>query len=69
MIVANEQQVTEDRPGVPAAEGTRALQSGGHERVDREQDDQRENRDARPGDSDDPNDDGENAEQDQRGRC
>ena len=62
-----EQQVTEDRPGGPAAEGPRRLQPRVHERVDREQDDQREDRDARPGDGDDPDDDGENAEQDQRG--
>src|SRR6266700_357905 len=64
-----EQQVTEHRSGVTAAEGLRALQARVHERVDREQDDQRENRDVRPRDGDDPDDDGENAEQDQRGGC
>jgi hypothetical protein len=57
--------VTEDRSGAAAAEGPRGLQSRVHERVDREQDDQRENRDARLRDSDDPDGDGENAEQDQ----
>jgi hypothetical protein len=34
------------------------LQPRVHERVDREQDDQRENRDARPGDGEDPAEDG-----------
>jgi len=57
--------VTEDRPGGPAGEGPRGLQAGVGERVDREQDDQREDRDARPGDGEDPDDDGEYAEQDQ----
>jgi hypothetical protein len=36
--------VTEDRSGAAAAERPRGLQSRVHERVDREQDDQRENR-------------------------
>src|ERR1700683_576704 len=62
-----EQQVTEDRAGGPGAEGPRALQSRVQERVDREQDDQRENRDAWPGDGQDPGDDSQNAEQNQRG--
>src|SRR5262249_23939501 len=60
-----EQQVTEDRSGAAAAEGSRSLQPRVHEGVDREQDDQRENRDVGPGDGDDPDDDGEDAEQDQ----
>jgi hypothetical protein len=57
--------VTEDRAGRPAAEGAHGLQAGVHERVDREQDDQRENGDAGPGDGDDPDDEGENADQNQ----
>ena len=61
----SEEQVTEDRAGAPAAEGPRGLQPHVQERVDREQDDQRENRDARPGDGEDSNDDGQNAEQNQ----
>ena len=53
-----EQQVTEHRTGVPAGKGPGGLHPGRDERVDREQDDQRENRDARPGDRDDPDDHG-----------
>jgi hypothetical protein len=63
-----EQQVPEDRPGGAAAEGARQLQPGTGERVDREQNDQREYRHTGPGEGDDPDDDGEDAEQDQRGR-
>src|SRR5262249_26306415 len=62
-----EQQVAEDRPGAAAAEGPRGLQPRVHEGVDREAGYQREDRDVRPGDGDDPDDDGEDAEQDQRG--
>jgi hypothetical protein len=50
----SEEQMTEDRAGGPAAEGPRGLQPRVHERVDREQDDQRENCDAWPGDGEDP---------------
>jgi len=46
----------------------RQLQPGTDERVDREQDDQREYRHPRPGQRDDPDDDGEHAEQDQIAR-
>ena len=60
-----EQQVSEDRSGAAAAERPRGLQSRVHERIDREQDDQCEDRGLRPGDGDDPDDDGENTEQDQ----
>jgi hypothetical protein len=60
-----EKQVTEDRPGVAAAESPRGLQSRVHERVDGEQDDQRQDRDTRPGDGDNPDDDSQDAEQDQ----
>jgi hypothetical protein len=60
--------VAEHRTRGPAAERAQRLQRRGDERVDREQDDQRVNRHLGPGDGDDPDDDGENAEQDQRGR-
>ena len=59
------QQVIEDRPAGPAGEGPRGLQPRVQERVDREQDDESKDRDAGPGDREDPDDDGENAEQDQ----
>ena len=52
-------------PGGAAAEGPGGLQARIEERVDREQYDECVNRDARPRDGDDPDDDGENAEQDQ----
>src|ERR1700730_11866845 len=61
------QQVTNDRPGTPAAEGPNGLQPGVDKRVDREQYNKCENRDTRPGDGDDPDDDGQHAKQDQRG--
>src|SRR5215831_1324482 len=60
-----EQQVAEDRPGGAAAEGPHGLQARVDERVDREQQDQRINGHAWPGEGDDPDDDGENAQQDQ----
>jgi hypothetical protein len=44
-----EQQVPDDRAGVAAAERPRGLQPGGDERVDGEQDDQRQHRDRGPG--------------------
>ena len=54
-----EQQVADDRPGLPAAEGAHCLEAGVHERVDREQDDQGENRHPGPGQGDDPGDEGQ----------
>ncbi len=57
--------MTEDRPGGAAAEGPHGLQARVDERVYRKQQDQRENRHARPGEGDDPDDDTQNAEQDQ----
>jgi hypothetical protein len=61
----HEQQAAEHRPVSGAAERLHGLQARADERVDREQDDQRENRHARPGDGNDPDDDAENAKQDQ----
>jgi hypothetical protein len=59
-----EQQVTDNRSRAIAAEGSRALQDGVAERVDREQDDQREDRHPRPGQRDDPSDDRRDADPD-----
>jgi hypothetical protein len=60
-----QQQMPDDRPGGAAAERPHGLQPRVEEGIDREQQDQRVNRHAWPGDGDDPDDDGENAEQDQ----
>src|SRR6266568_1090876 len=47
----------------------RLMKARADERVDREQDDQRSDRHARPDDGDDPDDDAQNPKQDQRGGC
>ena len=60
-----QQQVAEDRSCGAAAERAHGLQARADEGVDREQDDQRGNRHARPGDGDDPDDDAQDAKQDQ----
>jgi hypothetical protein len=60
-----EQQVPEDRSRGATAERARSLQPRVGERVDREQDDQREDRYPGPREGDDPDDDGEDAEKNQ----
>jgi hypothetical protein len=54
-----EQQMPEHRPGGAAAERPHGFQARCDERVHREQDDQRQDRDARPGQRDDSDGDGE----------
>jgi len=66
---ASEQQVAEDRSRGVTAEREHGPQPGADERVDREQDDQSEYPDARPGEGNDPDGYGEHATQDQRSGC
>jgi hypothetical protein len=56
-----EQQVAEDRPGVPAGERTRPFRGSGHECIDGEQDDERAHGDVRPGHGNHTDGDGQDA--------
>src|SRR6266704_2319354 len=56
-------------PAVALLNARMACSPRADERVDREQDDQRENRHSRPGERDGPGYDREDTEQDQRGGC
>jgi hypothetical protein len=63
----SEQQVAEDRPGGVAAERERGLQAGPDEGVDSEHDDESQDGDPRPGEGYDPDGEGQQAPEDQRG--
>jgi hypothetical protein len=61
-----QQQVADDRPGGASGEGPHRLYPGRDEGVDREQDDQCQNRHPGPGEGEDPDHNGENAKQNHR---